>query len=93
MTSKDQLQNVCRTFRPYFTGLLIGNDSFTPESGLEKIRSGDCDAISFGQLFIGNPDLADRAIHNYPLNKNIDKATFYGNAHGSKGYTDYPAYS
>ena len=40
ITSKDQLENVCKTFRPYFNGILIGNDSFNEESGLAKIRSG-----------------------------------------------------
>lgn len=58
ITSKDQIENVCKTFRPYFKGVLIGNDSFNRESGLQKINSGDCDAISFGQWFIVNPDLA-----------------------------------
>jgi N-ethylmaleimide reductase len=58
ISSKDQLDNVCRTFRPYFKGILIGNDSFKGDSGLQKIRSGDCDMISFGQLYVGNPDLA-----------------------------------
>ncbi len=78
--------------RPYFKGVLIGNDSFNRESGLAKINSGDCDAISFGQWFIVNPDLAERIINNYPINKTLDKTTFYGNANGSKGYTDYPRY-
>jgi N-ethylmaleimide reductase len=62
ISSKDQIENVCRTLRPYFKGLIIGNDSFTAESGILKIRSGDCDLISFGQWYIGNPDLAVRII-------------------------------
>jgi hypothetical protein len=28
ISSKDQLDNVCKTLRPYFKGILIGNDSF-----------------------------------------------------------------
>ena len=56
------------------------------------MRNGDCDAISFGQLFITNPDLAERIINNYECNSNFDKSTFYGNANGPKGYTDYPIY-
>jgi N-ethylmaleimide reductase len=78
--------------RPYFNGILIGNDSFTGESGIAKIRSGDCDAISFGQLFISNPDLPLRIINNHPINKQMDRTTFYGNSNGSKGFTDYPPY-
>jgi N-ethylmaleimide reductase len=44
---------------------LIGNDSFNAESGIQKIRSGDCDMVSFGQLYIGNPDLAERIINGW----------------------------
>jgi N-ethylmaleimide reductase len=58
---------------------------------LAKIRSGDCDAISFGQFYVSNPDLAERILNKLPV-KLGDKATYYGNAHGSKGYTDYPLY-
>ena len=56
------------------------------------MNSGDCDAISFGQLFITNPDLSERLINNYPLNKAFDKSTFYGNANGPKGYSDFSFY-
>jgi 2,4-dienoyl-CoA reductase-like NADH-dependent reductase (Old Yellow Enzyme family) len=84
--------NVCKTLRPYFNGLLVGNDSFNRESGLQKIANGDCDAISFGQWFITNPDLPERLIKNYPINTQLDKTTFYGNANGSKGYTEYKPY-
>jgi len=49
--------------------------------------------ISFGQLYIGNPDLAERIINGYEINTKLDKSTFYGNAHGPKGYLDYPRYS
>jgi 2,4-dienoyl-CoA reductase-like NADH-dependent reductase (Old Yellow Enzyme family) len=61
-------------------------------TGLEKIRSGSCDAVSFGKLYISNPDLAERIIHGWEINKKWDLATFYGPTHGSKGYIDYPFY-
>lgn len=47
--------------------------------------------ISFGQLYVGNPDLAERIINGWEINKKLDKSTFYGN-HGAKGFTDYPSY-
>ena len=56
------------------------------------IRSGLCDAISFGRLYISNPDLAERIIGGLEINRNWDLATFYGRF-GAKGYTDYPFYS
>lgn len=58
------MADVCKVLRPYFNGLLIGNDSFTPETGLQKIRDGLCDTISFGKLYISNPDLAERILQN-----------------------------
>ena len=54
----DQIEKVCKTLRPFFTGILIGNDSFEPESGLNYIREGSVDMISFGRLYVSNPDLA-----------------------------------
>jgi len=58
--------------------LLVGNNGFDPESGLKKIREGSCDAVSFGKLYIANPDLAERIIKGHPLNKTVNVATFYG---------------
>lgn len=69
---------------------MVGNDSFDEISGLEKIRSGKCDAISFGKLYISNPDLAERIINGWEINRNWDVKTFYGSE--PKGYTDYPFY-
>jgi N-ethylmaleimide reductase len=42
--------------------------------------------ISFGALFIANPDLPKRFELNAELNQG-DRSTFYGG--GEKGYTDY----
>jgi len=45
--------------------------------------------ISFGQLYIVNPDLAERIIHKKEINTKLDKTTFYGNHLGAKGYLDF----
>lgn len=29
-TPPEQIEYVCKTFRPFFNGILIANDSFTP---------------------------------------------------------------
>jgi 2,4-dienoyl-CoA reductase-like NADH-dependent reductase (Old Yellow Enzyme family) len=55
---KEQIEEVCKTFRPFFNGLLVGNYGFTPETGLTAIKEGHCDAITFGKLYISHPDLA-----------------------------------
>lgn len=38
----------------------MANDSFTPETGLEAIKNGWADLISFGRLYVSTPDLAER---------------------------------
>ena len=45
--------------------------------------------ISFGRLYISNPDLAERIINNKIVNYRWNAETFYGYHHGAKGYTDY----
>ncbi len=52
-----------------------------------SIANGDSDLVSFGRLFLANPDLPERFANNELLNT-PDHTTFYGR--GDKGYTDYP---
>lgn len=91
---KTQIEDVCKTFRPFFKGLIVANFGFDQDSGLKKIQSGDCDAISFGRLYISNPDLAERIINGYPIETKSDYKTFFGNMMDvkdlHKGYIDYP---
>ncbi|MNL85723.1 N-ethylmaleimide reductase [compost metagenome] len=51
------------------------------------MASGKADIVTFGKLFIANPDLVRRFKEDAPLNE-PNKATFYGG--GAEGYTDYP---
>lgn len=48
------------------------------------------DFVSFGTLFVANPDLPKRFAVNAPLAK-PDPATLYGGS--DAGYIDYPALS
>jgi 2,4-dienoyl-CoA reductase-like NADH-dependent reductase (Old Yellow Enzyme family) len=74
--------------RKAYRGVLLANGGYDKSSAVEAIRSGQADAIVFGQKFIANPDLPDRIRSDAPLNE-PDPATFY--SVGPKGYTDYPA--
>lgn len=91
---KDQIEEVCKTFRPYFNGLIVGNYGFTPETGLNAIESGNCDAISFGKSYISHPDLAERITKGLPLDNKLDFKSLYWDHKSDKsvGYTDYPFY-
>jgi 2,4-dienoyl-CoA reductase-like NADH-dependent reductase (Old Yellow Enzyme family) len=53
----------------------------------EKALVEGADLVSFGRLFIANPDLTERLRQGAVLNT-PDRMTFYGG--GDKGYTDYP---
>ncbi|MFI7499874.1 alkene reductase [Streptomyces sp. NPDC049687] len=68
------------------------SDRRTPvatESARAVLRQDAGDLVSFGRLFISNPDLPRRLRDGLPLT-DPDPATFYGgDAHG---YVDYPAY-
>lgn len=74
------------TLRSLFRGVFIGNESFTQKSAKKAIESNRLDAVSFGKLFIANPDLVERFKVDSELNEPIAE-TFYGP--DEKGYTDY----
>ena len=86
---KEQISNLAKTFRGAFKGTLITNCSHTPESALEFIQNGWADLVTFGKLFLANPDLIARIKNGWDFNK-WDFSTFY--IGGEKGYIDYPLY-
>lgn len=75
-------------FRPLYQGKLMVNWDYDFAKGNAAIASGTADLVSYGKLFIANPDLPERFRLNAPLNQ-PNPATFYGG--GEAGYTDYPA--
>jgi N-ethylmaleimide reductase len=74
--------------RAKFNGTLMLNGGYDAGSGNRVIESGLADLVSYGVLFLANPDLPDRFRKNAPLNSG-DTSTFYTGE--EKGYTDYPA--
>lgn len=55
----------------------------------EALATGAADLVSFGRLFISNPDLPHRFRHGLPVTA-PDPETFYTG--GERGYLDYPPY-
>ncbi|MBD0256595.1 MAG: alkene reductase [Cytophagales bacterium] len=80
-------RKVFEMFRPLYKGLLMANGGFTRETANELLRSGTADLVSFGSLYIANPDLVYRFAHQLPLAA-PDPATFFTG--DENGYTDYP---
>ncbi|WP_158851625.1 alkene reductase [Saccharothrix deserti] len=78
--------------RERFSGTLILNpftpDGVTGPDHLELLDDGTADALSFGALFLANPDLPARLATGAPFNT-PDPSTFFGGT--EKGYIDYPA--
>lgn len=68
-------------------GVWMVNNGYTGEMAQQAVASGYADMVSFGRLFISNPDLPRRIREQAPLNAG-DPTTFYGST--EKGYTDYP---
>lgn len=86
--SPDEERQVMRAWRDAYEGTFLCSGGFTRELGIEAIESGDADLVSYGRLFISNPDLVERFRVNAPLNRYV-RATFY--THDPVvGYTDYP---
>lgn len=87
LKNRDVLNPVTSLFRPIYHGTLISNGNYTYESANGALASGEADLISFGKLFLANPDLPKRFKQSAPLNE-PDVKTFYGS--GEEGYIDYP---
>jgi len=72
--------------RPVFSGKVVANGGIDPLTADDLIRSGTVDAVSFGRLWMANPDLPERIRSGGPYTKAITKR-FYGG--GADGYNDY----
>ena len=82
-----ELIQSCRKLRSVFNGPYIGNGCYDRDQAEVDLTNGEVDLVSFGRLYIANPDLPKRFLENGPLAE-PDQSTFYGGA--EQGYTDYP---
>lgn len=71
-----------------FGGPVVANEGLDANRAQELLNSGAADLISFGKLYISNPDLPERLRTSAALNA-PDPTTFY--SPGAKGYIDYPS--
>lgn len=70
------------------SSVYMANTGYTKKRANDAIACGGVDLVSFGALFISNPDLPRRFLLDAPLNP-PERAAFYGG--DARGYTDYPA--
>ncbi|MEP3277684.1 MAG: alkene reductase [Stappiaceae bacterium] len=76
-----------RNLRREFKGNYIANGGYDRESASNVLDEGAF-AVSFGRMFISNPDLPERFRKEVDLAE-PDQETFYGG--DEKGYTSYPS--
>ncbi len=75
------------SLRELWHSIYMTNFDYSLDRANEVIANGEFDLISFGKLFIANPDLPVRFDKKATLNE-PDPDTFYGG--DERGYTDYP---
>ncbi|KAM0873389.1 hypothetical protein ACQ4PT_038099 [Festuca glaucescens] len=75
-------------YREAFKGAFIANGGYDGAEGNKVVAEGYADLVSFGRLFLANPDLPKRFEVGAELN-NYDRMTFY-TPDPVIGYTDYP---
>lgn len=79
--------NPVETFGKLTQHTIIANCGYTKETGEAELEKGIAKIISYGTLFLANPDLPKRFELNAELNQ-ADRATMYGGQ--DAGYIDYP---
>ncbi len=89
LKTRNVLNPVLPLFRAHYQGRIITNGGYDKAKGNASLNKG-ADAVSFGKLFIANPDLPQRFAIDAQLNT-PDPKTFYaqGDQDLDKGYTDY----
>lgn len=82
---------VLPTFRPVYQGTIITNGGYDKAKGNAVLSSGEAALVSYGQLFIANPDLPQRFERDLGCNPPDFKTVYgVGNQNLDQGYTDYP---
>lgn len=80
-------KNVLDTFGKLTKHTIIANGGYDAKTSEEELDKGIASIISYGTLFLANPDLPKRFELNAELHQ-ADRATMYGGT--EVGYTDYP---
>jgi N-ethylmaleimide reductase len=81
------LNPITEKLRRIYKGTYMTNGGYDRDRAERVLEAGKADLVSFGRLFLANPDLPERFKKGAPLNE-PDETTFYGG--DERGYTDYP---
>ncbi|MFD9791672.1 alkene reductase [Streptomyces sp. NPDC059070] len=86
-----EIRELTLTLRKLFEGTIVLNAATSGPTGPDELRlieDGTTDLLSYGALFLANPDLPRRLRAGGPFNA-PDPASFFGG--DDRGYLDYPA--
>jgi N-ethylmaleimide reductase len=86
--ARDSIEFDWAALHDRFDGVWMVNNGYDRQMAIDAVASGRADLVSFGRLFMANPDLVARLRADGPLNPLMGQETFYGG--GAHGYTDYP---
>lgn len=91
LTTNNVINPVISTFRHLYKGLLMTNGGYDKAQGNQILASSGADLVSFGKLFIANPDLPHRLATDAVLaTPDFTKVYGQGEDNLEQGYTDYP---
>lgn len=79
-------------FREIYHGTIMANVGYDPDSAEKEIAEGNAELISFGRLYISNPDLVERLKQGAKLNDPAEHSQWWSTADrvlGREGYLDF----
>lgn len=79
---------IAKRYRRMYKGTLMINTGFDQEKANKVLEAGEADLVSFGKLYVSNPDLVGRFREGVATSP-WDKDTFY--TQDKEGYIDYEA--
>ena len=98
-SGEEQMPTMFKTLKPYFIyenekcsykPTFIANNNLDFDKANELLQNDECDMVTFGRMYISNPDLVFRLKNKYELTP-PDYDTFY--TQGEEGYNTYKKYN
>lgn len=69
--------------------IVVGNNGIKPDEAINLIKERKIDMVSFGKMYMSNPDLVKRLKNNYEI---LPPKFEYAYGGGAEGYCDFPAH-
>ncbi|KAG4970232.1 hypothetical protein JHK85_036653 [Glycine max] len=87
--SEKEEAHFMQKWREAYEGTFMCSGAFTRDSGMEAVAEGHADLVSYGRLFISNPDLVLRLKLNAPLTNHAMVLLAISHRHNRQGHSCY----